>query len=208
MIIGYTSINQENNQMTEYVIHEEQYKGLTIKIVPDGESENPRTWDNLAKMACWHKRYNLGDPNSESPEEFIRHTPKKKFIILPLYLYDHSGITISTSHQYPYNDRWDAGQVGWIYISKKYAVKNFGKVRFTKAVEQKALECLEAEVQVYDDYLRGDAYGYKVCDEDGNVLDSCWGFYPDHDSKPEYAYCLEEAKSVANAHAVEAGVLV
>jgi hypothetical protein len=33
-------------------------------------------------------------------------------VILPLYLYDHGGITISCS---PFSCPWDSGQVGWIY---------------------------------------------------------------------------------------------
>ena len=35
-------------------------------------------------------------------------------VILPLYLYDHSGITMNTCG---FSCPWDSGQVGWIYAS-------------------------------------------------------------------------------------------
>lgn len=39
-----------------------------------------------------------------------------ELIILPLYLYDHGGITIKTN---PFSCPWDSGQVGWIYAIKE-----------------------------------------------------------------------------------------
>jgi len=198
-------------------IHEETYKGYTVKIIQDDDGDNPRNWDNAGKMVCWHSRHNLGDEQpkvdpitylcgilgldsddysqSRGSLDLVMGKMEKDYIVLPLYLYDHSGISISTSHDYPYNDRWDAGQVGFIYISKKDAVKEWGKKIFTKTVEAKAVKYLEDDVETYNDYLTGNVYGYEICDEDDEVLASCWGFYPDHDDKSGYAYCLQEAKS-------------
>ena len=39
---------------------------------------------------------------------------KQKFVILPLYLFDHSGITMNTTG---FNCRWDSGVVGWVYAN-------------------------------------------------------------------------------------------
>jgi hypothetical protein len=206
-------------------IHEEEYKGYTIKIERDDNLESPREWDNAGKMVCWHRNYNLGDEQPRlDPEEWIINFARsnckvsdsiyneekelteaeaweiinKEYIFLPLWLYDHSGITISTSHTYPYDDRWDAGQVGWIYISHKDAVKEWGKKLFTKIVEQKVVKYLQGEVETYDDYLTGNVYGYIVENKDGEHVDSCWGFYPGHDGKSDYEYCLSEARSHAD----------
>jgi len=46
-----------------------------------------------------------------------------KHVILPLYLYDHSGITMSTS---VFSCPWDSGQVGWIYASKQKFIDETG----------------------------------------------------------------------------------
>jgi len=93
-----------------------------LKIYYDTHPESPREWDNLGTMICWHRRYNLGDNHSYSSpsdfwyamaEEFVGDSDKvenmtkerreeivrKNVMILPLYLYDHSGITMRT---YPF----------------------------------------------------------------------------------------------------------
>ena len=40
-----------------------QHKGYTVEIHTDDDAESPREWDNLAKLFCFHGRYNLGDEN-------------------------------------------------------------------------------------------------------------------------------------------------
>lgn len=99
---------------------------------------------------------------------------QSKNLILPLYLYDHSGITISTS---TFNDRWDSGQIGWTYVSHDEIIKEYGSLDI-----EKAKKLLFAEAEIYDQYLRGNVYGFELIekDEDGgtwNIIDSCWGFY-------------------------------
>ena len=46
-------------------------------------------------------------------------------VVQAINMYDHSGISLSTSNGYPYNDRWDAGQVGFAYMTKKMIMDNF-----------------------------------------------------------------------------------
>ncbi len=110
-----------------------------------------------------------------------------KITVLPLYLYDHSGLTMSTSYTYPYNDRWDAGQVGFIYVSYEKMKKEFGWKYMTGKRISKTLDYLRSEVDVYDQYLTGDVWGYIVENDAGDSLDSCWGFY----GRDE---CVEEAE--------------
>ena len=168
-----------------------------IEIYPDQSPESPREWDNLGTMVCFHRNYNLGDEHDycsgnydgwdEMKEEIIKQ--ENVHTILPLYLYDHSGITMSTS---PFHCPWDSGQVGWIFVSKD-KVKNEG------IDESKIESILKGEVETYDQYLTGDVYGYKVyevseCDhghEHLKDLDSCWGFYGEED-------CMDEGKSIVD----------
>lgn len=76
-------------------------------------------------------------------------------IKLPLYLYDHSGITMSTT---PFSCRWDSGQVGFIYCAVTRARKEVKHGRRLKRVE----EMLRAEVATYDQYLTGDVWWFKI----------------------------------------------
>lgn len=125
-------------------------------------------------------------------------------VMLPCCLYDHSGISMSTGS---FNDRWDSGQVGYIYMTWQAAWDNFGAVpgrqARTKQWLERIVKSLEASVKEYDMYLTGDVWGVctqffvNVAEEgddpewksydDGNHQE-CWGFYGDK-------YAEEELKS-------------
>lgn len=166
------------------------YKDHTISIHYDSDAESPRTWDNLTEFHCSHNRYSLGDKNFNYPTgqdciSAAQEAEKNGDIVLPLYMYDHSGITISLS---PFSCPWDSGQVGFVIIRRQKMLQEFNSKRFTQFLKKRALYIAEAEVETYDQYLRGEVYGYKV-DPSG---DSCWGFYGLED-------CLAEAKSVVDS---------
>lgn len=52
----------------------------------------------------------------------------EKYIVMPLYLLDHSGLAMQTTS---FHDPWDSGQVGWVYVSKEDALKEFGGEKMT-----------------------------------------------------------------------------
>lgn len=155
----------------------------------DDTAMNPREWDNLGTIVAWHRRYILGDEQpSESVEEwkeFITEweegdaeTPGEKFnrlfVWLPVYMYDHSGITINTRG---FSCPWDSGQVGFIYVSRE-------KLEREKMTEEQALTYLNGEIEVYDQYLRGDVYYFVEEEYDEETgewveVDLCGGFYGD-----------------------------
>ena len=158
--------------------------GKTYSIFQDEHVSCPRKdFDHLAFMACWHGRYDLGDKHSMSIEECDRLIITSKAVSLPIYMYDHSGTTIRT---YPYDCPWDSGQVGHIYLTREQILKEQGITRMSPKARVWAKKILVAEVEEYDQYLRGEVYGYTVttkkhCDNCGHdeieVEDSCWGFY-------------------------------
>lgn len=268
-----------------------------LHLQRDETPDDPRNWDNLTIMACWHRRYNLGDKiDDKEPEDFWRrlvreNVPESEILAmaetgqlkgiriakneedpklvdvyetyywqtvlgktepkesleyegvdkdsaiyyllddltvqhcmtlmepyaewLPLWLYDHSGITMSCgARAYPYNDRWDSGQVGWIVALKKtimeetadYVLDENGKrIRVEHQHEgypttwsyktepltdetwrKRAVDVMESDVGIYDQYLTGDVFGFTLyeadppADEDEPEWEethSCWGFY-------------------------------
>jgi hypothetical protein len=133
-------------------------------------------------MVCWHSRYNLGDEQPKcDPPEYQDDLPEGT-IQLPLHLYDHSGITMSTSG---FSCPWDSGQVGFIYVTPERIIEEYGDNSDESRV--KATSVLEGEVKTYDCYIRGNIWGYQVfesevcecCDTPGieDEIDGCWGFY-------------------------------
>lgn len=148
-----------------------------LSISREENAVSPRTWDNLGKMVCWHSRYALGDKHEyANPQEFRKSNEYKNAVaVLPVYLYDHSGITISNTD---FQDEWDSGQVGYIYATKDSIRKYLGKEP-SEVDENDIIELLKNETKTYDQYLQGDIYCFVIENKTGEVVDSCSGFYGD-----------------------------
>lgn len=129
----------------------------------------------------------------EALTEYLYNAACKKAIILPLYLYDHSGITMSTGS---FGDSWDSGQVGYIYLTLDQARKEYGWKHITKARREKLISYLNGEVETYDNFLTGDVWGFNVVAPNENDVDSCWGFYDDEGIKD----AISEAKNAVDYH--------
>lgn len=165
--------------------------GLTVRIEQDTDAESPRDWDNLGTMICWHRNYILGDRKRGEPmpfdtpsdfQEWVDSKESDVALCLPLYLYDHSGITMSCS---PFSCPWDSGQVGYIYITREKIRSEYSAKRISKKLLERVRGYLVGEVKTYDMFLTGDVYGYTVEDSEGNNVDSCWGFFGMEDVKEQ-----------------------
>lgn len=177
----------------------ERKYGLTIKYIQDEYAENPREdMDNLCEMICFHSRYKLGDKHVYRLEQLEEMVKSKDYLSLPLFLYDHSGITMKTA---PFPCLWDSGQVGYIIVSKEKIRKEYSVKRVTNKVREKVYDLMRAEVSEYDGFISGQVYGYVIEDEDGNSLDSCWGYLCGNKEGEEYL--RNEARNAAKRCAEE-----
>ena len=201
-------------------IETQEYKGYQINIVQDEYPEDPREWENLGRMLCAHKRYNLGDSldcaapgwpkdwaqcySSWSEVEKAIYDDLGAGVCLPLYMYNHSGITIRT---YPFNCPWDSGQIGYIYATRTDILAGFERKHLSSKLRQKIKAILTDEVEAYDQYVTGQVYGYMVEDKEGGVVDSCFGYYDISQPLDEAKDCIdwkikertkEHAKQVKN----------
>lgn len=155
---------------------------MKVRIEHDTDPMNPREWDNLGRMICFHKRYNLGDEtdlkhydfeNWDDLENHLREEEEAE-VVLPLYLYDHSGITMSTS---PFSCGWDSGQVGFIFATKEDIQFEYHVESISEELRKEVEEVLKSRVKVYDQFLAGDIWGFIIEDDNGEELESCWGLY-------------------------------
>lgn len=95
-----------------------------------------------------------------------------------------------------FSDRWDSGLVGFIYMTEKqirdcYLIPT-GEI--PAEIMKKANELMESDVEVYDQYLTGDVWGFVINtgSDDADLDDSCWGFFGKE-------YCESEARSAAES---------
>ena len=152
----------------------------------DGESK-----ESVRRDFVFNKMIDQFDWLDKDTKALLMDILEEHIVILPLYLYDHSGLRMSTGG---FSCPWDSGQVGWIYCTKQTVIKEYGD--WTVESVTKATKCMEQEVETYSEYLAGEVYGYQVIDCDGEVLDSCWGYFGDMD------YCKQEATDSAKGCAI------
>lgn len=168
---GYTLVDEDNEE-------DEDSEYNPVQELRDPEGDHVCTW-------------NEDDPDwSEIEGQLFANRPFTGIIALPLYLYDHSGLTMNTTG---FSCGWDSGQVGFIYILAKEAQENWPQhIRYNtetrefEGFEESDLDyitriedILRSDVETYDQYLRGEVYGFVLSDEDGEEVDSCRGFYGD-----------------------------
>lgn len=192
--------------------------GRKFRLVIEQEEspEDPRSWDNLGTMLCYNRSYRLGDCNTnretkeqlaeicrkygKSDEEIDEMTfaEEVQFILdqdnvcgLPLWLYDHSGISISTRRAC----LWDSSFVGLIFVEKDFYLAQTC-LKDETDWKAKAKKTLEGEIETYSDFLEGNVYQWTLyestvvirqsmdgkelsreIDEEGEVIDSMGGFY-------------------------------
>ena len=122
----------------------------------------------------------------------------KGYVILPLYLYDHSGITMSTgTFSHLDSAGWDWGIVGFIYAGPE-DIERIG------CKPDRVEEALKGEVIEYDHLLTGQCYG--VCVDVFNATgekiddDACWGYLGSSYAEEELA---GEVKRAAERHGTE-----
>lgn len=213
-----TTINKNSKLYAgdKFAITTTDGRKLRLVIEQDQFPDDPRSWDNIGTMLCCHRDYQLGDLNSnketeeqlseicrkygKSDEEIDEMTfaEEVQFILdqddvcgLPLWLYDHSGISISTGAV----DSWDSSFVGLIFVEKDFYIAQMC-LKDEADWKAKAKKTLEGEIETYSDFLEGNVYQWMLyepvvvirqsmndkelsreIDEEGEMVDSMGGFY-------------------------------
>lgn len=192
--------------MSDDAIKTFEHAGCTVEIFTDYDTESPRNWDNVGKLVCFHKRHNLGDKHSYKADDYNGWEAFKAAIlrdyevlndrvavILPVFLYDHSGLRIKVGsfqgHLAQGHAEFDSGQVGFIFCTVKQVADEWnGDI-------EKATKYLTGEIETYDQFLRGDVYVYDV--KHGDLQESCGGCYG-------LDYCEQQARETAEHLAARA----
>ena len=189
-----------------------QYAGCTIKIIRDQFPCNPRKdYDHLGKMIlfpnreyidrneydkyvnatdfastlrslAWHvtKSDAMEDEYRVSMDHVFR-CVNKHYVIIPVDQDRYSGL----SSRGPNVGDSDCHCDGFVL----FPVADLTKEGIDR---EQATKNLEGEIEEYAAWATGDCYGYVIEDENGDELDSCWGFYG-------MEYAIESAKESARS---------
>ena len=170
-IVKRNSSSVRLNCIEELLVRIDAYI-VELYLAFDPQPDNPREWSsNIAEFICFHNRYQLGDKHDyRTPADFLRWLETREaryYLVRDLYLYDHSGLTISLS---PFSCPWDSGQIGWVRVDLRvicqqlYPGSKFGRLNAAsrKRVFEFADQAIQNEVDTYDIFLRGDVFCYCI----------------------------------------------
>ena len=140
------------------VVESFEVNNWKVDVVQDNNTSH--LWEDWIECAdngdyLWdlaHKRMTLPEPRKGDDKTHWRFN---------VYMYDHSGRTVSLS---PFSCQWDSGQLGTLWVPRKRGRTGL-----------KAQEIAKSLVGYLDDLLQGNVYGYKAVHSDGRE-ESCWGF--------------------------------
>lgn len=152
-----------------------------LLIQRDDDPQNPRTeYDNFGTMCHWHPNMDVGEERVTQPcnqEEYDELT-EDYGIVVPVYMYEHSGIALSTQ---PFTCAWDSGQVGFIAVTMDTVRVNYllgPGDPISDEIQNKAIALMQTEVKIYDDFINGNVWGFtleqmETCDCCGNINWEC-----------------------------------
>ena len=176
----------------DYSNSDDLIKDLYIKAAGGGDRGEQKYEDLTEKYDVWP----LSSQRIQELNQALMSQIEKMYVVLPVYLLDHSGLAMSTTD---FNDRWDSGQVGIIFVSFDKIREEMEVSRITPSIKEKAEQMLRDEVELYDAYLRGECYCYELY-KDGELEHSCGGFIGSYDKavKDIADYLPDECKDMVD----------
>jgi hypothetical protein len=82
-------------------------------------------------------------------------------------------------------------------VSQAKVLKEYDGKEITPELRDKVIKILKSEVEVYDAHIRGMCFGYIVEDDEGNQMDSCWGYHGYQSI--DWDHALSEAREAAKS---------
>lgn len=158
-----------------------------LVIEHDEYTSSPREWSNLGYFITVDRNYHSPDKHpeferivketgeiAESQAEHIKmigdriqaESDETVLGIYPIVKYEHSGVSYSlgTVHNFDYSNNG-------FYIVTAKKVKEIG----AKAKDYEKI--IKSELEVFNKYANGECYQFCLYNEQGEVEDSCGGFY-------------------------------
>jgi hypothetical protein len=168
---------------------------MKYRIEQDTDATSPSDWEHKSLfIVANHRDCYIPEPGQKripsDPAEVVGNW-KRTHWVFGLEAYIHSGVVLALSGEGNFPDRqWDVSQLGFVFVAKK-------EWRLRKSARKAAL----SKVAEWNQYLSGDVWGCIVEDDDGNEVDSCWGFYGREYAESEGKRMLDAAIAAAEVEA-------
>ena len=146
-------------------------------------SENVRDFDSALRSLAWHatKSDAMEDELIVSMNHVFR-CVNKHYVVIPVFRNDRMGDVFGSGDSVAEGDEGCDGLI-------LFPVADLPREGLDR---EQAVKNLEWEIEQYSCFCTNDVHGYVIEDENGNELDSCWGFYGQD-------YAIESAKESARS---------
>lgn len=177
--------------------------GVYAEIHHDHDCDAPYCDDDAVEIVILHRRYN--DPaegecgrDGDEVRQWMKDNAREWFY-MNLYMYEHGNVALRAGEANPFHCPWDSGQVGIVALKKSEWGRGKGEKNTKRA------EYAKSVAETHGRWMNGETYGYILFNEDGEELDSCWGFigfdHVEEEAKDSAAYYVtEEAERKAREH--------
>lgn len=168
-----------------YAVAENDNYKVTVRY--DDTAESPREWDNVCDIITFSTQVHIKEGVYKDMEasQFMREVePKMDFFISPLYMYNHSGISLSLS---PITCDWDTSKIGWVYVTlDRFKEHYFDDYTGSEEQKKKLTDAINGELSVFNDYYAGNVFYFTLekkvtcqcCDHVAySDIDSVGGYY-------------------------------
>ena len=146
---------------------------MKLIIKPDEHAESPTEWADLNLfLIANHRQFYVQVPGQKGTldvqaEIDARDSGTATHHVFMLEAYIHSGVRLALRNEGNFCDRqWDVSLVGAVFASVAEWPEH-------DAARKAVLQL----IATWNQYLSGDVWGCVIEDDNGNVIDSCWGFY-------------------------------
>lgn len=153
----------------------EKRKYHVVAMHDEGASDPREEYDHVGTLCLFHRRMDLANEGGVGVEQTAKVGKRIETlggVTLPVFMYQHSGVALSTS---PFSCPWDSGQVGIIYVSADTIEKEYSGVKFADAAKRRehVINVLQAEVAEYGAWLNGEVYVVRTVDSETNETIEC-----------------------------------
>ena len=137
--------------------------GVVGYLEQDPDCDSPLEYDEAVKVAILHHHYRNPAPEcGDNPDDLKAwgEANKDEWDAFPLFMYEHGNVCYEvacTEDGNPFS-----GRVGYVFVKKSDVPDTFNSA--------------EIMCEEYTKWANGDCWGYIIENEDGEQLDSCWGF--------------------------------
>lgn len=185
-----------------YIAETFEHNGYTVKLIADEDAQSPEEYgdDGIFVVTTRNRYFEVLHDKQDARACMEDKDLRQRYWIFPVQAYIHSGVALSLGTQGQFSDPWDSGHIGFVFCAKSEWRYRTRETRRCVSARKAA----ETHIEVWNQYLSGDVWGYVIETPEGEDVDSCWGFYGLDYARQEAKDAVPETPALVGGESEEA----